>query len=159
GSHRGLTMSTPASAVAADAIIPPQRMRVNVKLNVRAFAGTSATLIKRVEPGTVLTVDTALQGESFHGQRLWYRLSGDEGCGWSGGLIPDDVPAAVPPDGPSSGPRVDTRPDGSIRPLSPTKIGAVFGVFASKPAKKPGFIAVEHEWIDRNIVSLEVPAL
>lgn len=139
---------------------PPLPARVNVKLNIRSGVTLAAARIGRAEPDEMLTIDAAVQGESFHGQALWYRLQGGEKFVWSGGvtLAPSRPPGGAPPPA-AQGPGVQRRSDGTIKPFNVPQIEKVFGSFLSGPAKKKGFIMIAPPWIDNNIVEIQVPIL
>jgi hypothetical protein len=140
---------------------PTRRVRVNVKLNVRADVTLSAPRIGRAEPDETLDVEAAVQGESFHGQPLWYRLLGGDKFVWGGGVTlgSAQAPPPVAPAPAAAGPKVITRPDGTIKPFSVPQIIDVFSSFMSGPAKKKGFIEIAPPWVKDNIVELPVPAL
>ncbi len=150
----------PADAV-LEQFTPPRPARVNVKLNIRSGTTLSSDRVGRAEPNDTFQIDAALAGESFHGVGLWYRLLGGDRFVWSGGIalgsagpLPPVAPASAP-----TGPVVQRRSDGTIKPFAVPQIMDVFGSFMSGPAKKKGFIEIAPPWPHENIVELDVPAL
>src|SRR5688572_30117553 len=131
-------MSTPASAMITP-FVPTRAMQVSVKLNVRSAASRTAARVDRAEPGELLQVDGATQGESVNGVRLWYRIAGTQTFVWSGGVAPSTAsppssaqpaPGAAPAAGVGAGaPRVKRRANGTIIPLTVLELGDVFGTF------------------------------
>lgn len=117
---------------------PPRPGRVSRKLNIRADVTLSAPRIGRLEPDDMVDVEASVQGESFQGQNVWYRLRGGDRFVRGGGVALGSI--QPPPQPAAAEPVVQTRPDGTIEPFSVPQIGQVFGTFMSKLAKKPGSI-------------------
>lgn len=140
---------------------PPCLAHVNVKLNVRSDVTLTAARVGRAEPNDTLNVEASLQGESIHGQAIWYRLLGGTQFVWGGGITLGSVQVQqpiVPVPAPRE-PDVQRRPDSTIRPFNVPKIIDVFSSFLSGPATKKGFIEIAPPWIQNNIVNIAVPAL
>jgi hypothetical protein len=140
---------------------PPRPARANMKLNIRSGVTLSAPRVGHLKPDDTVNVEASVQGESFHGQGIWYQLLGGGRFVWGGGVTLGSTQPSAPvsPALAAAGPVVHTHIDGTVTALTVPQIGKVFGTFMSKPARKPGFIDIERAWVEANITSLEVPAL
>lgn len=132
-------------------MVAPQR--VIAALRIRAGApSTTAPRVGAYPVGATIYPEGQVEGEAVAGNASWFQLPEGRFV-WAGGC-------AAAPAGSSVSPAmtVSRRPDGTIRPLSITRIKEVFGTFDWNDSGG-GRIEIERNWTKDNLVEIETPVL